>query len=80
MSPICLLWLKMTSFYEGECLWKITSSKTLFSSNHYHLLVEKHSSVINNRLETREQTVSLFGFLPLCTEDFHSRHPHQCVV
>lgn len=46
----------MTSFYEGACLWKITSSKTLFFSNHCHLFVGKHSSVINSSLETREQT------------------------
>lgn len=54
----------------------------LYFSDHHHLFVEKHSSVINNRSEGLEQTrVCCWGFLLLYTEDFCSCQPHSlCCV
>lgn len=66
MPPICLLLLKTTLFYEGRVFMENRLLKNSIFFNHHHLLVEKHSSMINNSIGIREQTrVLCLGFVLL---------------
>lgn len=65
-----------TLFMENHLL------RNFFFFSHHHVLMEKHHSIINTRIDTREQTRVLcfvfgFHFLLLYKEDFHSCHPHK---